>query len=80
MMVRQKLFFTGDPICDTWAESVNGLIGIARHHAEHGDMEEAKRIASEIQQVLDEAYERLKRHWEICSSIAPTFMLFAWSK
>ena len=79
-MIQQKLVFTGDPIYDPWAESVNGLIGITCHLAEHGDMEEAKRIASEVSQVLDEAYERLKRHWEICKSIAPTFMLFAWSK
>lgn len=79
-MIQQRLFFTGDHDYDPWSEAVNGLIGIARNHAEHGDMEEAKKMASEIQQILDEAYERLKRHWEICESIAPTFMLFAWSK
>lgn len=79
-MIRQKLFFTGDRDYDPWAEAVNGLISIARHQTELGNIEEAKRIASEVGEILDKAYENLERHWNICSRIAPTFMLFAWSK
>ena len=78
--MRQKIFLERDRICDIWEDSINGLLDIARRQVKQGEMEEARRITSNVAKILDEAYEGLKRHWEICSSIAPTFVLFAWRK
>jgi len=79
-MSTKRLPLTGDLTCDVWAEAVNGLINIARYQIELGNIEKAKRIASDVGEIFDKAYKDWKRHWEICSSIAPTFILFAWCK
>lgn len=79
-MRQRKILLTDGYDCGPWFKAVNGLIGIAQRQAEQGEMEAAKRTASEIRKTLDGIYEDKKRHWEICGHITPTFMLFAWRK